>query len=66
MDFRALKGGISGIRWGDVDEAAAWVAPTGVVVVAEELWLLLRFRNGGISGIWIGCETAFNDALLLK
>lgn len=61
MDFRALKGGISGIFGGDAVTIPAVAAVADVVVdTPGEFcgWLLLRFLNGGISGMWIGWEAA--------
>lgn len=59
VDFRALNAGISGILCGDEDVVVGdcWTA-------VAELWLLLRRRKGGISGICIGWDTGLIEAFL--
>lgn len=72
VDLRALNGGISGIFSGVavlvvvIELAPGTDTAVEAAAAGHELWLLFLLLNGGISGIWIGCEAAFGDAFLRK
>lgn len=69
-----MNGGISGIFGGEAVAADIMVGVLPVIVpivaaMEDELcgWLLLRFRNGGISGMWTaGVEVLVDGGGLLK